>query len=104
MSGTLRITESCVYAESPGERMVLVWHAERTDWDGNARTITLRNHDGTVVVLRDGDGVRGSGGGSSFDEGGGTAEAWLASVAWVSAPRPDCPMDARWFVNDLAPA
>jgi hypothetical protein len=102
LTGMLRVTETCVFMEAGGEPMVLVWHAPRTGWKAETREITFQNRDGTAFSFRDGIQVSFGGGGDSTAEGGVSPEDWLASIDWVSAPDPDCPLEVRWFVNEVA--
>ena len=101
-TGTLRTTQSCVFLETGGgESELLVWPADRTRWDAAADAIGFTNSDGTEVTLRDGEPVSFGGGGDSTAEGGVSGEEWLARVDWVARPDPSCPMEIRWYVNEV---
>ena len=90
-TGTLRITQSCVFLETAGgESDLLVWPADRTRWEATAGTIGFTNSDGAELTLRDGEPVSFSGGGDSTAEGGVSGEEWLARVDWVARPDPSC--------------
>ena len=101
--GTLRITDSCVFVERAGERVLLIWPADRTAWDAHGRTITFVNFDGTMVGAGDGTPVVLGGGGDSNDESGSTTQAWLARTEWVAPPAASCPLESRWWVGELTP-
>lgn len=101
-TGTLRITQSCVFLETAGgESELLVWPADRTRWEATGGTIGFTNSDGTEVTLRDGEPVSFGGGGDSTAEGGVSGEEWLARVDWVARPDPSCPMEISWYVNEV---
>lgn len=100
ISGTLQIDESCALLDERGNPVLLVWPAERTTWDADARTVTLTTSDGGTVMLRDGSETSFGGGGSDVAEGGPAAEEFLASTEWVSPPDPGCVTDSRWFVTE----
>lgn len=55
--GRLRITNTCVFLESPGGVMLLFWPSDRTAWAPEPPTITFANFDGSIVTVRDGDDV-----------------------------------------------
>lgn len=99
--GTLRITDDCAFLEGAGSSAILVWHDQRTTWRPEAREIAFRNHDGRQVTLRDGDQVSLGGGGDSTLEGDKPAAEWIAGIDWVSKPDPSCPLEDRWFINDV---
>lgn len=103
-TGVLRITDRCVTLETAGgESELLVWPADRTRWDQATRTIHFTNPPaGPDFVLRDGQSVSFGGGGDSAAEGGGSSAEWAASVDWVAAPDPACPMDIRWYVSAVS--
>ena len=97
--GTLRIGDRCVLLDTAGrEQSLLVWPAARTEWDAADGTIGFANPDGTSFRLRDGEPVS-LGGGEA--QGGVSGPVWVASVDWVSAPDPSCPMDERWYVSGV---
>lgn len=101
-TGTLRITEACVVLETAGgETELLVWPADRTRWDPTAGAIGFTNADGTEVTLRDGELVSFGGGGDGTAESGVSGEEWVARVDWVARPDPSCPMEIRWWVNEV---
>ncbi len=101
-TGTLRITETCVFLDTAGgESELLVWPADRTRWDASAGTVGFTNSDGSEVNLRDGELVSFGGGGDSTVEGGVSGEEWVARTQWVARPDPSCPMEIRWYVNEV---
>jgi hypothetical protein len=101
-TGTLRITQTCVFLETAGgESELLVWPADRTRWDASAGTVGFTNSDGTEVNLRDGELVTFGGGGDSTVEGGVSGEEWVARTEWVARPDGSCPMEIRWYVNEV---
>lgn len=97
--GTLRITEACVFLESPSDVTVLVWPADRTTWSPQAASITFANFDGSVVTVRDGDHVVLGGSGDSEEESEFSSEEWVAGIVWVAPPASTCALDQRWFVG-----
>jgi len=98
--GTLRITDTCVYLESPGgELWLLFWPADRTRWSWDSRSITFENFDGSVVTVGDGDHVVLGGGGDSEAESGISADEWLRRMEWVEAPTSTCSLDRRFRVG-----
>lgn len=103
-TGVLRITERCVLLETAGgESELLVWPADRTQWDEATRTIRYTNPPfGPEFTLRDGQPVSLGGGGDATGEGGVSPAEWIASIDWVSAPDRSCPMDIRWYVSSVA--
>ena len=105
VTGTLRITETCVYLELAGSgNAIIVWNADLTTWLAERHAIEYRSPDGETVVLADGDEVAFGGGGDSTAESGIDGDAWIAATTWVARPDPSCPIEARWFVNEyLAP-
>jgi len=102
-TGVLRITDRCVLLETAGgESELLVWPADRTRWDDATRTIRFTNPPaGDEFTLQDGQSVSLGGGGDGTDEGGVTPAEWVASIDWVAAPDPSCPMDIRWYVSSV---
>jgi hypothetical protein len=99
--GTLRITETCVVLVTSGGPVLLVWPADRTTWNGDARSIAFANDDGSTVTATDGASVVVGGSGDSSVENGLTTEIWLAQTPWVERPAVQCPLDARWWVGAL---
>ncbi len=99
--GTLRITDTCVFLDGPGGPVLLVWPADRTSWNAQARTIAFSNFDGSTVSAGDGTPVVLGGSGGSNDEDGTTSEAWLARTPWVARPADSCPLGSRWWVGAL---
>jgi hypothetical protein len=99
--GTLRITEACVFLVTTGGPELLVWPADRTTWNAQARTITFANFDGSTVSVGDGMRVVVGGGGDSNEESGATTATWLARTQWVQPPALSCPLDRRWWVGAL---
>lgn len=101
VSGTLRITDTCVYLEAAGSRdAIIVWNADRTTWLAEQQAIEYRSPDGATVVLADGDEVAFGGGGDSTAESGIDGDAWIAATTWVARPDRSCPIEVRWFVNE----
>ena len=99
--GTLRVTDDCVFLATPGGLVLLVWPADRTAWNVPARTITFSNYDGSTVTAADRTPVVLGGSGASDEDGGDTAEVWLARTPWVARPAASCPLDSRWWVGAL---
>ena len=99
--GTLRITETCVVLVSNRGPVLLIWPADRTIWNGDARSIAFANYDGSTVTATDGASVVVGGSGDSSGESGLTTEEWLAQTLWVEQPAVQCPLDARWWVGAL---
>ena len=99
--GKLRITNTCVFLDERGERVLLLWPADRTRWDAGERTVTFANADRKPVVVGDGTPVVLGGGGDSSEESGITPEAWLGSMTWVARPADGCPIDSWWGVGEL---
>ena len=97
VSGTIEITDTCVFLTSGDERSLLVWPSEGTEWDDASRTIRY-SAEGTVE-LRDGDSFRVAGSGSSEAESGLGGRAWAASIPWVAEPDPACVTSTRHFVG-----
>ena len=94
--GTLRITEECVFLEDhPNE--VLLWHAGRTRWNGQNRTITIHNLGGSSVTVADGDHVSMGGGSDHYD----SFQELVEKNEWISAPSPACQADEIWVVSSL---
>jgi hypothetical protein len=100
--GILRITEACVFLEAAGGPVVLVWPADRTAWNADARTVGFTNFDGSRVSVADGIPVVVGGSGGSAEEDGVTVDAWLARTPWVARPADACPLDSWWAVGALA--
>ncbi len=97
--GTVRIDDECVYVEDVrGNLTLLVWPADKTEWDSKQAAIRFRNRDGSGVVLRNGDEASFTGGGSSVDEGGGSGGEWIQRIPWMARPAASCQLDSRWDV------
>lgn len=101
IAGTLKVTEECVLLDERGEDVLLVWPADRTHWNPESRTIAFETSDGQMLTLSDGQEVKIGGGGSSMEEGGLSAEAFVTGLNWVSGPQRSCVTDGRWFVADV---
>ena len=99
--GTLRITDACVFLVTRGGPVLLVWPADRTTWNTQARTIAFANFDGRTVTFGDGTRVVVGGSGDSNSDSGTTTEAWLARTPWVARPAPSCPSESWWWVGAL---
>jgi hypothetical protein len=97
--GRLRITDECVFLDSPSGVTLLVWPADRTAWSPEPPTITFTNFDGSVVAVRDGDAVVLGGSGDSEADGGLSGEDWVERTVWVAPPSFSCSLDQRWFVG-----
>lgn len=102
-TGVLRITDRCVLLETAGgEIELLVWPAGSTRWDDATGTIHFTNPPaGDEFTLRDGQSVSFGGGGDATAESGVSGAEWAASVDWVAAPDPSCPMEIRWYVSGV---
>lgn len=105
--GVLRITDDCVFVDRSSGRVLLLWPADRTEWDGEARSITFDNvasqgdpGSGKAVTVADGARVSLGGSGGTIEEGQ-TTEEWAASRSWVVAPDPSCRFERWWSVGDL---
>lgn len=92
----VRITDECVWKVEADERILLVWPADRTAWDEEARTITFEGSDGTVTIA-DGDRVDMGGGARMFD----SFDELVASVDWVSPPAHECRTEVYFSVGGL---
>ena len=99
--GRLRITDACVFLESPGGVTLLFWSSDRTAWTPEPRTITFANFDGSIVTVRDGDGVVLGGSGDSEAESGASGEDWVDRMEWVAPPSLSCSLDQRWGVGGV---
>jgi len=95
--GMLRIAEGCAYLDSGGERVLLVWPADRVRWDARSGDIECDNPDGTTESVMDGNLVVLGGGGGSTEEDG----AWFEAMDWIAAPPDGCPLDAYWVVGTV---
>jgi hypothetical protein len=102
--GILRITEACVFLDTAGGPVVLVWPADRTEWDAEARTVGFTNFDGRRARVADGVPVVVGGSGGSAQEDGVTVDAWLARTPWVARPAAACPLESWWAVGALMSA
>lgn len=101
-TGVLNITDDCVVLETAGgESELLVWPADRTHWDGATGSIVFTETEGTEFTLGDGELVSLGGGGDSSAEGSVSPAEWAASIDWVSAPDPSCPMEIRWYISGV---
>ncbi|MDQ3691653.1 MAG: hypothetical protein M3406_16810 [Chloroflexota bacterium] len=102
-TGVLRVTDRCVLFETAGgESELLVWPADRTRWDEPTGTIRFTNPPvGDDFTLSDGQPVSFGGGGDATAESGVSGPEWAASVDWVAAPDPSCPMEVRWYVSSV---
>ena len=103
-TGVLRVTDQCVTLETAGgESELLVWPADRTRWEEATGSIRFTNPPvGPDFVLRDGQSVSLGGGGDGTAEGGTSGAEWAASIDWVAAPDPACPMEVRWYVSAVS--
>jgi hypothetical protein len=97
--GRLRITDACVFLESPGGVMLLYWPADRTAWSSEPPTITFANFDGSIVAVRHGDDVVLGGSGDSEAESGFSGEDWVKRTEWVAPPSLSCSLAQRWGVG-----
>ncbi len=101
IQGTIEITEDCVLLNEQGRQVLLVWPADRTQWDAGSATIRFDNPDGGLATITDGQAVRLGGGGTSVDEGGLGAAEWLESINWVAEPPLSCVAGIRWNVSGV---
>lgn len=99
LEGTLSITEACVYVEASGKMFLLIWPADQTTWNAEARSVTFENFDRSVVTVRNGDRVVLGGSGDDEAESGITPQVFLARTTWVSRPGSSCSLDPRWHVG-----
>lgn len=106
-SGTLQISDACVFLEADGSASLLVWPREATKWDASTGTIQFQNRNGEIIDLRDGQSVSLGGSRTIFeDQPSGEATswgAWLSSIEWVAEPDPNCSADASWAVGQAVP-
>jgi len=100
-TGTLTITDQCVFLKERGGPVLLLWPANRTAWNAGDRTITFVNLDGSSFTVEDGAAVALGGGGGSSVETGVRPEVWLARMTWVARPAATCPLDPYWSVGDV---
>jgi hypothetical protein len=101
--GTLVLTDQCVFLERGGERELLVWPANQTNWSPGTAESPFRRSNGAVMTMRDGQHVVLGGGGSSRSQDGLAGEEWASRIEWVAAPDPGCIIDVRWMVSDVLP-
>ena len=102
LEGTLRIDDSCVTVEANGERLLVVWPSDSTQWDPDAHTITYgATDDEADVVLRDGDTMKVGGGGWAAGEAEDDPADWAGSTEWVNEPADECLTDVRFFLGEL---
>lgn len=99
--GTLQVTDECVLLKEQGDDVLLVWPADRTTWNPDARTVTFENPNGGTVTIEGGDDVRIGGGGSGVDEDGVSNEEYVSRREWVLSPKPSCVTDTRWGVGSV---
>lgn len=97
LSGTVEITDTCVFLRNGDERSLLVWPSEATQWEETSRTIRY-SAEGSVE-LRDGDAFSVGGGGSSEAEDGLDDRVWAESINWAAEPDPSCFTSVREFVG-----
>lgn len=100
-TGTLLITDTCVYLVAKGEKTLLFWPADRTRWKDEAQGIVFSNFDGTLVTASDGDAVAVTGGGDSEAESGMSGPVWASGMVWVAPPDPSCSAQLRFGVGAL---
>jgi hypothetical protein len=100
--GALVITDTCVFLEHEGERMLLVWPVDRTSWDSSQRTITVGLTGADPRPAASGDQVV-LAGGATFDDSESdlTSDEWLARMDWVAPPEPECLTPTRWEVANI---
>lgn len=103
VGGTLRITDTCVYLESSGEVLLLLWRADQTTWSAESRAITVDNFDGSVVTVSDGDLVVLGGSGGSEADSGIFGEEFVRRMDWVVPPASSCSLDKWWGVGAIEP-
>lgn len=99
--GSLEITDRCVYLVRPsGDRMLLVWPADRSRWDGASQTITLTNLSGEVSTFNDGDLASIGGGVASAAQVEAPTGMVLKQNEWVAAPASSCDLAVLWAVGE----
>lgn len=100
LTGTLEITDECVFMRTGNDRTLLVWPSDQTHWSAASQTIryTARGD----VRLREGDRLSVGGGGWSIADAGQDDPKWAGSTEWASEPKPSCLTPSRWFVGSLA--
>lgn len=94
--GTLHVTDECVLLEDQGDDVLLVWPADRTTWNPDARTVTFENPNGATVTIEGGDELAAGGGGSGVDV---SNEEYVSRRDWISPPEPSCVTDTTWGVG-----
>ena len=97
--GRLRITDACVFLDSPGGVVLLFWPSDRTTWRPEPPAITFANFDGSIVTVRDRDQVALGGSGHSAADSGVAGKDWVARMAWVARPSLSCSLDRWWVVG-----
>ena len=102
MTGTLRITDKCVFVQTTSVgRVLIAWPANSTSWDAADRSITFINRDGSVVTLRDREFITMTGGGDRKAESGISPQDWVASTDWLATPDSSCVFSAWWTPNEV---
>lgn len=102
IQGALQIDDRCVLLDTGDEEALLIWPDDRTSWDADRQTVTFVRNNGQALRFEDGQQVSFGGGGSSRGEDGQTADEFTAAIDWVAAPDPDCVMNTRWFIYEVA--
>lgn len=89
-TGTLNITDTCVWLEVEGtnERILLVW-PEPTSWNAETSEITFVNQQGESINLKNGDTLT----------PGGAESTW--NRPFVVPPNPACEADVLFILNDV---
>ncbi len=97
LSGTIEITDKCVFLRTGDDRGLLVWPSNGTEWEQDSRTI--RYTAGGEVEVRDGDSFSVGGGGDSEAESGVDDRTWAQTIDWAAEPDPACFTSTRYFVG-----
>lgn len=104
--GVIRITDTCVFLNSQGEDILLLWPDVLTTWDAEQRAVVFERIEGLVrdgepiVTVVDGDPV--VLGGGAGPPGSALGEVWIETVDWVAPPRPECVTPSTWGIGDVS--
>jgi hypothetical protein len=93
-TGTLTIGNECVSLEAAGLEFLLVWPADRAEWDPVTRTIRYQTQSGATVSLSDGAAIAVTGGSPPGDE-------WVNAIDWIQPPARTCARDQGWWAHDI---
>lgn len=103
IGGVLTLDGNCTAVETGTESVLLVWPADRTTPVQEEGSISFETLDGELHTLSYGNDVTFAGGGSSVDEGGLPAAAWIERIDWVAEPEQSCVENSRWSITDFVP-